>query len=191
MALAVALKPRAVATEGCGGGQLEGTVWPVGQDPVDLQGFLRLENRPGDAPLRMVEVAVEIAVGQMRGALMQTADEIKRTGADHDPRPVRDGEMLLHVLDLVMQQQRGDAESEAENGDAAERNRHAHHTLSPHRLEHEQAENAVHQIEQPSDILRRGEVAPACLEDRGGRGELGERKAGSPIKHPHTTQRIR
>ena len=52
----------------------------------------------------MVEVAVEIAVGEVRGALVQAADEIKRTGADHDPRPVGDGEMLLHVLDLVMQQ---------------------------------------------------------------------------------------
>ena len=31
--------------------------------------------------------------------------------------------MLLHVLDFVMQHQRGDAEGEAENGDATERNR--------------------------------------------------------------------
>ena len=99
--------------------------------------------------------------------------------------------MLLHVLDLVMQQQRGDAEGEAENGDAAERNRHAHHTLPPHRLEHEQAEDAVHEIEQPDDILRRREVAPPVSKIVVLEASSAMRKAGSPIKHPHTTQRMR
>src|SRR4029079_15724728 len=122
---------------------------------------------------------------------MQTADEIKRAGADDDPRPVRDGEMLLHVLDLVMQQERRDAQGEAENGDAAEWDRHAHHALPPHRLEHEQAEDAIHEVERPmtsSDGVKFSHLVSkiVVVDARSAR-----RKAGSPIKHPQTTQRMR
>src|SRR5262245_8644189 len=92
--------------------------------------------------------------------------------------------MLLHVLDLVVQEQCWNAQGEAKNGYAAERNRHAHHALAPHRLEHEQTEDAVHEIEETNDILRRREIAPARLEDRGARRELGEQEDRQPDQAP-------
>ena len=116
----------------------------------------------------------------MGRALMQAADQIKQAGPDHDPRPVRDGEMVLHVLDLVMQQERRDAQGQAENGDAAERDRHAHHALPPHSLEHEQAEDAIDEIKQADQVVRWREIAAARLEDRRGLGKLGDDEGGKP-----------
>jgi hypothetical protein len=106
----------------------------LGQQPIDLQRVFRLEDCRCDGSFGLVEIAVEITVRQMRRALMQAADEIKRAGSDHDPRPVRYGEVLL---DLVMQQQRRDAQGEAEDGDTTERDRHAHHAFAADGLEYE------------------------------------------------------
>jgi len=99
--------------------------------------------------------------------------------------------MLLHILDLTMQQQRRDTEGEAENGRTAERDRHAYHALAADGFEYEPAQDAVHEVEQADNVLRRGEVPPTGIEDRGVEASSATRKAASPITHPQITQRRR
>src|SRR6476659_5306140 len=76
-----------------------------------------------------------------------------------------------------MEKERGSGENEGENGHAAERNPHADHALAAHRLEHEEAENPVHEIEKADDVVGRGE-AQGGFESGGLRGELGEQERG-------------
>ena len=86
----------AVSAEGGGRGQLERAERlrrPAAGRPR------RAPSPPGSprptSPSAWIELPIEIAVGQMRRVLMQTGDEIEGAGADHEPGPVRDGEMLL------------------------------------------------------------------------------------------------
>ena len=122
---------------------------------------------------------------------MQPADEEHGESPEREPGPARKIETALKPLDLLMQEQRGDAEGEAEQGHAAERDRHAHHALPPDRLEHEQAEDAVHEIEQPDHVLGRPEVIVRVAKNVVSEASSAMRKVGSPMRQPQITHRTR
>src|SRR5262249_22224335 len=106
--------------------------------------------------------------------LMKARDEKQHHRADHQPCPAWQLELLLDAVDLVMQDERRYAECQAENGDAAQRDRHIDHALAPHRLEDEQAQHAIDEEEQPENVLGRREIAEGCLENGRGLPELGK-----------------
>ena len=119
----------------------------------------------------------------MDGILVQPADEEHGESPEREPGPARKIEAALKPLDLLVQEQRGDAEGEAEQRHAAERDRHADHALPPDRLEHEQAEDAVHEIKQPDHVLGRPEMIMAREERRLG-GEFGDEERWQPDETP-------
>jgi hypothetical protein len=108
--------------------------------------------------LDAIESSVEEAVCKVDCSIVQQGDDERHEHREPKPSPIRKGELLLDALHLLMEQERWSGENEGENGHAAERNPHADHALAAHRLEHEEAENPVHEIEKADDVVGRGEA---------------------------------
>jgi hypothetical protein len=68
-------------------------------------------------------------------------------------------------------------ENERKDGHAAERNPYTDHALPAHCLEHEEAENAVHEVKKTDHVVRRSEPQGGVEDGRLG-GKLGEKKGG-------------
>src|SRR6476469_7629875 len=102
-----------------------------------------------------MESPVKEAIGQVDGSIVQQGDEERHEHRKPKPSPTGKRELLLDALHLVMQKQRRPGKNKGENGHAAERDPHADHALAAYRLEHEEAEHAVDEIEKADDIAGR------------------------------------
>src|SRR5262249_4646288 len=137
----------------------------IGEKPLDLARILRLEQPILEHIRRLIEITIEKVIDDLDTELMKARDEKQHHRADHQPCPAWQRELPLDAVDLVMQDGRRYAECQAENGDAAQGDRHIDHALAPHRLEDEQAQHAIDEEEQPENVLGRREIAEGCLEN--------------------------
>jgi hypothetical protein len=189
IAVAVAAKPSPLAAEHCRRGQRQGAKRLIGEETLDLGRALCLEDGGAEILADAVELAVEVAVGEMGGALMKPRDDIQEDGADHDPGPVGNGEMFLHVFDLVMQNSAGMLKVRPRM--VTRRSGIETLTTPADGLEHEQAKHAVDKIEQADQVVGRGEITKLVSKTVVVCERSAMVNAGSLIRQPHSTQRSR
>src|SRR5580698_4103030 len=83
-------------------------------------------------------------------------------------------DVFVDRLDLLVEEEDGDAEQKAEGCGAAKGDPDVDHRLPSYRLDHEQAENAVDEGERAGDLLRRLTFAEQVAEQRSLLRKLGE-----------------
>ena len=82
--------------------------------------------------------------------------------------------MFANAVDFMVEQQSGNAEDQAENGHATQRDGHAYHAGPADGLEDKEAEDSVSEVEKVYDIVRRREVTPMRSHQRRALAYLGE-----------------
>ena len=85
-------------------------------------------------------------------------------------------EVFVDRLDLPVQEQRRNAQQQPEHGGPAERDRDVHDRRTAHRLDDEEAEDAVDDVERASEFIEPRAVVDEAVEERGLEHELGEEK---------------
>ena len=130
-------------------------------------------------------------IGKMHRPFVQAREEINGGRAHDDPRPPRQVEIFLDDLDLAVQEEDGDAERETQDRHAAQGDHHVHDPRPAQRLEHEETQQAVDEVEQADDVLGRREVPSGVTKIVVVEASSAMRKAGSPIRQPQITQRTR